>query len=69
MKNQNVMFVGTGNGNHARIYIENPELRKYVGFDSEDGKQQQFILTEEECQKIFDYKTLPTFQNIWKKML
>jgi len=61
-ENQNVMFAGTGNGNHARIYIENPELRKYIGFDSEDDKQKQFILTEEECQKIFDYKTISTFQ-------
>ena len=26
-ENQNVMFAGVGNGNHARIYIENPDLR------------------------------------------
>ena len=60
-ENSNTMFAGTGNGNHARIYIENADLRKYVGFDSEDGKELQFVLTDEECQKILDYKTIQTF--------
>jgi hypothetical protein len=62
VENSNVMFAGTGNGNHARIYIENDELRKFVGYDSEDGKIKQFILTDEECQKILDYKTIVTFR-------
>jgi len=61
-ENSNVMFAGTGDGNHARIYIENDELRKFVGYDSEDGKIKQFILTDEECQKILDYKTIVTFR-------
>ena len=62
IENGNPMFSGTGNGNHARIYVENEELRKYVGYDSEDGKETQFVLTDEECQKILDYKTLSTFK-------
>lgn len=61
-ENGNIMFVGTGNGNHARVYIENPELRKYVGFESDDGKERQFILDNEVCKKIFEYKTLSTFK-------
>jgi hypothetical protein len=61
------MFVGTGNGNHARIYIENPELRKYVGFDSEDDKQKQFILTDEECKRILEYKTFIAFEKHLKE--
>jgi len=61
-ENSNVMFAGTGDGNHARIYIENDELRKFVGYDSEDGKIKQFILTDEECQKILDYKTIVTYR-------
>lgn len=69
-ENGNVMFVGTDNGNHARVYIENSELRKYVGFDSEDGKKKQIILDDETCQKILDYKTLSTFkQNIEKTIV
>jgi hypothetical protein len=62
LENQNVMFAGSGNGNHARIYVENEKLRKYVGYDSEDGSQKQFVLTDEECQKILDCKTLNTFK-------
>ncbi len=62
IENGNVMFVGTGNGNHARIYVENDDLRKYVGFDSEDGKARQFILNEEECERILDYKTFSVFK-------
>jgi hypothetical protein len=62
IENNNVLFCGTGNGNHARIYVENEELRKYVGFESDDGKIKQFVLTDEECQRIFDYKTFATFK-------
>lgn len=59
-ENGSVMFNGTGNGDHARIYIENKELREYVGFDIDDKKQK--ILDDELCQKILDYKTLSTFK-------
>lgn len=61
-ENMNTMFAGTGNGNHARILIENDELLKYTGWISEDGKTRPFILTDEECQKIIDYKTISTFK-------
>ena len=60
--NGNVFFCGTGDGNHAKIYIENADVRKHVGFESEDGKTKQFVLDDEECQKIFDLKTLSTFK-------
>ncbi len=62
IENNNVMFAGTGNGNHAKIYVENEDLRKYVGYDSEDGKIKQFILNDDECQRIIDYKTLSTME-------
>jgi hypothetical protein len=61
-ENSNTMFVGTGNGNHARIVVENEELLQYLGWISEDGKTRPFILTDEECQKILDYKTISTFK-------
>lgn len=67
MENHNVMFAGTGNGNHARIYVENDDLRKYVGYDSEDGKEKQFILTDDECQKILDYKTISAVEKHMKE--
>ncbi len=67
IENQNVMFTGTGNGNHARVYVENEELRKYVGYDSEDGKIKQFVLTDEECQKILEYKSATTVEKHLKE--
>ncbi len=61
-ENSNVMFAGTGSGNHARVYIENEELRQYVGYDDPDGKVKQFVLDDDECQKIMEYKTFATFK-------
>lgn len=68
-ENANVMFFGIENGNHARVYIENDDLRKFVGYDSEDGKEKQFVLTDEECQKILDYKTISTFEKHLKEKI
>lgn len=61
MENGNPIFAGTGNGNHARVFVDNDDIRKYVGYDSDDGKK-QFILIDEECQRILDYKTFATFK-------
>jgi hypothetical protein len=58
--NSNVFFAGLGEGDHARIYIEDESVRRYVGYDT-DSKS-QYILTDEECQRILDYKTLATFK-------
>lgn len=61
--NNNIFFVGTdGQGSHARVYVENPELRIYVGFDSEDGKRKQNILTDEKCKNILELKTQKAFE-------
>lgn len=61
--NSNIFFVGTDSqGSHARVYIENPELRIYVGFDSEDGKIKQNILTDEKCQDLLEIKTQKSFE-------
>jgi len=63
--NSNVFFVGTDSkGSHARIYIQNPDLRIYVGFDSEDGKVKQQVLTDEVCQEIFDIKSQKQFEKM-----
>jgi hypothetical protein len=60
----NVFFVGTdGKGSHARVYIDNTELRQLIGFESEDGKIKQNIISPEKCQKLFDYKTQSTFES------
>lgn len=61
--NNNIFFVGTDNqGSHARVYIENPDLRIYVGFESEDGKTKQNILNDEKCAEILEIKTQKSFE-------
>lgn len=62
IENGNPMFVGTGEGNHARVYVENAELRQYVGYDDEESKKKQFVLNDEECERILAYKTFSTFK-------
>ena len=67
--NQSVMFCGTGNGNHARIFVDNPEYREYVGFDNAEIKQFQFVLTADECKKIVELKTDSTFEKHVKEKI
>lgn len=59
----NRFFVGTdGLGSHATVYIENPEMREYLNFDSKEENREQFILNDDACQKLFDYKTIKKFK-------
>lgn len=68
--NQDIMFYGTGNGDHARIYVDSKDFREHVGFDEPESKRTQFVLTNEECQKIFDLKTDSAFEkNIKEKVI
>lgn len=69
-ENQNVMFYGKSNGSHARIYVENEEYRKHVGFDDPENKVKQFVLNDEECEKILLLKTNSSFEkNVKEKVL
>lgn len=60
--NNDVMLCGTENGNHARLYVDNPQFREYTGFDDPENKQKQFILIPEECEKICELKTDSVFR-------
>lgn len=63
VQNGNKFFTGTdGIGSHARVYIQNPELREYLGFDDKTENRNQFILDEEKCKQILEYKTFSTFK-------
>jgi hypothetical protein len=61
VENEDVMFVGTGNGKHARVFIENDELRKHIDFDSKDGDR-QMVVDDDICKKLLEYKTMATFK-------
>jgi len=62
VQNGNIFFIGTGNGEHARVYINNPEMREYLGFDNKEEKRTQFILDDDKCKQILEYKTFSIFK-------
>lgn len=58
---KNNQFTGEdGHGSHARIYIEDPAIRKEFEFETETGKQK--ILTDEKLAKLFEYKRMADFE-------
>ena len=68
--NKDVMFYGTGDGDHARIYVDNKDFREYVGFDNLENKKTQYIVTDDECQKLFELKQQAAFErNVKEKII
>lgn len=68
--NNNRLFVGEdGKGSHARIFIEDEEIRLEAEFESKENKKSQEILTDEKLKEIFALKTLVSFKkNIQEKV-
>ena len=56
VEEQNKFFAWNDNGDHPKVYIQDDELRKYLGFDK------QKVLTEDKVKKIIEYKTMETFK-------
>jgi hypothetical protein len=57
------LFNGTdGKGSHATLYIDDQPTRIESGFESIEDKYVQNILTEEKVSKMFDLKTMTTFE-------
>ena len=48
----NTLFIGSGNGSHATIYIEDADTRKWVGFEDENNPQ--MVFTDELVGKLFN---------------
>lgn len=70
VQNGNKLFVGIdGNGSHATLYIDDTPTRKEVGFDSEDGKEKQIVLTDEIVKQIFSLKTQNAFEKNFVKTI
>ena len=54
--NNNRLFTGDdGKGSHARIFIEDEEIRHEAEFESKESKKGQQILTDEKLNEIFCY--------------
>ena len=50
-------------GSHATLYIEDKPTRLEVEFDSKEEKRTQSILSSDLVKKLFDYKTMKTFED------
>jgi hypothetical protein len=59
----NMMFTGIdGIGSHAKIFIEDKDTRVFLGFEDEEGKEIQNVLTSDKVKKLFEYKTQSVFE-------
>ena len=62
--NANPDFVGYNrDGSHATFYIEDKEMRVYLGFETDDGKVKQEVIDEQAIIDLFDAANLTTFIN------
>ena len=68
--NNNRLFVGNdGKGSHARIFIDDEQIRTEAEFENKEAKKEQAILTDEKLNEIFSLKTLTSFKkNIAEKV-
>jgi len=66
-QNDNKLFNGfDGNGSHATLYIDDVDTRREIGFESEDGKIKQKVFSDDLIKKLFEYKTMSTFEEKFK---
>ena len=49
-------------GSHATLFIDDEDTRKYLEFDSEDGKRTQNIISKDKISKWFELKTQASFE-------
>lgn len=49
-------------GSHATLYIEDADTRKYLEFDSENGKRTQNVINKDKVLKWFGLKTQASFE-------
>ena len=58
----NRLFGFDSYGSHATLYIEDEDTRKYLEFDSEDGKRTQNVISKDKVAKWFELKTQSAFE-------
>lgn len=70
VQNNRPLFTGTdGSGSHATYYINDAQLRRYLGFDAPDGSSTQIYLTEKAVKKLFDTKTQKAFEDSFAELI
>ena len=64
IQNGNRLLTGIDDrGSHATLYVDDKPTRVEVDFDSEDGTMTQAVLTTDAVKKLFEYKTMKTFES------
>lgn len=70
VQNGNVLFTGVDSrGSHATLYIEDEPTRIEVDFDIKEEKITQKVITVDAVKKLFEYKTLKTFEEKLKELI
>lgn len=63
VQNGNRLFTGIDyKGSHSTLYVEDEPTRIEVDFDNVAEKRAQAILTKDTVKKLYDYKTIKTFE-------
>lgn len=63
VQNGNRLLNGTDErGSHATLYIEDKPTRLEVDFDNDEEKVYQQFIDTDVVKKLFDYKTMKTFE-------
>lgn len=64
VQNGNRLLTGIDDrGSHATLYIDDELTRIEVDFESKEDKITQQVLTTDVVKKLFDYKTIKTFED------
>ena len=70
IQNGNRLLLGIDDrGSHATLYVDDKPTRIEVDFDSEDGTVTQSVLTIDAVKKLFDYKTMKTFETKLQELI
>lgn len=70
VQNGNRLLTGIDDrGSHATLYIDDEPTRIEVDFESKEDKITQQILTIDVVKKLFEYKTIKTFEEKLKEIV
>lgn len=66
----NKLIVGTdGKGSHAKVFIDDKEIRVEVGFEEEGNENIQNIITQDKVKSLFEVKTLNSFKKKFEEVI
>lgn len=70
VQNGNRLLIGTDDrGSHATVYIDDEPTRIEVDFESKEENIVQKVLTIDAVKKLFEVKTIKTFEKNLKEMV